>query len=138
MIRTGAGPVPLPAVASDIHGDPRQRVAHRERHQLLNLERSVAFLVADLADRGLGALSARSAEAHHQPVGRDLRPDATDGAVEELERIVGQVRQRWPQVWVVVRGDSRCCREELMAWCEAQEGGPAGCRRGGARELSLD
>ena len=33
--------------------------------------------------------------------------DAADGAVEELQRIVGQIRQRWPRVRVVVRGDRR-------------------------------
>ena len=45
-----------------------------------------------------------------------------DGAVEELQRIVGQIRQRWPRVRVVVRGDAGFCRDELMAWCEAAEG----------------
>ena len=48
--------------------------------------------------------------------------DAADGAVDELQRIVGQIRQRWPRVRVVVRGDTGFCREELMAWCEATEG----------------
>ena len=48
--------------------------------------------------------------------------DAADGAVEELQRIVGQIRQRWPRVRVVVRGDAGFCRDELMAWCEAAEG----------------
>ena len=43
------------------------------------------------------------------------------GAVEELARIVGQIRQRWPQVALIVRGDAGFCREELMAWCEQQE-----------------
>ena len=33
--------------------------------------------------------------------------DAADGAVEELQRIVGQIRQRWPRVRVVVRGGRR-------------------------------
>ena len=37
-------------------------------------------------------------------------------------RIVGQIRQRWPRVRVVVRGDAGFCRDELMAWCEAAEG----------------
>jgi hypothetical protein len=32
---------------------------------------------------------------------------------------VGQLRARWPEVQVIVRGDSGFCREELMAWCEA-------------------
>ena len=38
--------------------------------------------------------------------------------MEELQRIVGQIRQRWPRV----RGDAGFCRDELMAWCEAAEG----------------
>ncbi len=32
--------------------------------------------------------------------------DAADGAVEELQRIVGLIRQRWPRVRVVERGDA--------------------------------
>jgi Transposase DDE domain group 1 len=51
-----------------------------------------------------------------------LRPsniDASAGSVEELQRIVKQIRTVWPQVRIVVRGDSGFCREELMAWCEA-------------------
>jgi hypothetical protein len=51
-----------------------------------------------------------------------LRPasvDAAAGAVEEVARIVAQVRRRWPQVRILVRADSGFAREELMAWCEA-------------------
>jgi hypothetical protein len=51
-----------------------------------------------------------------------LRPsniDASEGAVEQLERIVGQIRQAWPGVEVVVRADSGFAREALMSWCEA-------------------
>jgi hypothetical protein len=39
--------------------------------------------------------------------------------VEELQRIVEQIRFAWSQVRIVVRGDSGFCREELMTWCEA-------------------
>ena len=52
-----------------------------------------------------------------------LRPsniDASAGSVEELKRIVKQIRSVWPLVRIVVRGDSGFCREELMAWCEAE------------------
>src|SRR5438445_5422600 len=45
--------------------------------------------------------------------------DASAGSVEELKRIVEQIRSAWPLVRMVVRGDSGFCREELMAWCEA-------------------
>jgi hypothetical protein len=44
--------------------------------------------------------------------------DGAEGAVEELTRIVGQIRQAWPEVKIVIRADSGFCRDELMAWCE--------------------
>jgi hypothetical protein len=50
-----------------------------------------------------------------------LRPaniDASAGAREEVERIVGQIRSRWPDVRIVLRADSGFAREALMAWCE--------------------
>ncbi len=50
---------------------------------------------------------------------RESNIDGCEGAVEELERIVSQIRQRWGEVEIVVRGDSGFCREELMSWCEA-------------------
>ena len=46
--------------------------------------------------------------------------DASAGAVEEVERIVGQIRARWPRVRILLRADSGFAREALMAWCEAQ------------------
>ena len=45
--------------------------------------------------------------------------DASAGAVEELARIVGQIRQHWPRVEILLRADSGFARDELMAWCEA-------------------
>lgn len=56
-------------------------------------------------------------------LGARLRPsniDASAGSIEELKRIVKQIRTVWPEVRIVVRGDSGFCREELMAWCEAE------------------
>ena len=50
-----------------------------------------------------------------------LRPankDAAAGSVEEVRRIVAQLRERWPEVKIILRADSGFCREELMAWCE--------------------
>ena len=50
-----------------------------------------------------------------------LRPsniDGSAGCVEELERIVKQIREAWPGVKITVRGDSGFCREEPMKWCE--------------------
>jgi Transposase DDE domain group 1 len=44
--------------------------------------------------------------------------DASAGAREEVERIVGQIRARWPAVQIILRADSGFCREELMRWCD--------------------
>jgi hypothetical protein len=46
--------------------------------------------------------------------------DASAGCVEELQRIVRQIREAWPGVKITLRGDSGFCREELMKWCEAE------------------
>jgi hypothetical protein len=45
--------------------------------------------------------------------------DASAGAVEEVARIVRQIRARWPGVRILLRADSGFAREALMAWCEA-------------------
>ena len=50
-----------------------------------------------------------------------LRPANQDGAagsVEELQRIVGQIRNRWPKPRIIIRGDSGFCRDAIMRWCE--------------------
>jgi hypothetical protein len=53
-----------------------------------------------------------------------LRPaniDGAAGALDEVKRMVAQLRAKWPTVRIVLRGDSGFCREELMSWCEAAE-----------------
>lgn len=45
--------------------------------------------------------------------------DASAGAVEEVARIVGHIRGRWPETRICLRADSGFAREALMAWCEA-------------------
>jgi hypothetical protein len=50
-----------------------------------------------------------------------LRPaniDASAGSVEEMARIVARIRQRWPEVRILLRADSGFAREALMVWCE--------------------
>src|SRR5712672_1900732 len=50
-----------------------------------------------------------------------LRPsdiDASAGSVEEIARIVRQIRTRWPFARILLRADSGFAREALMAWCE--------------------
>ena len=48
---------------------------------------------------------------------RSANIDASAGSVEEVARIVAQIRQRWPRVRILLRGDSGFAREALMAWC---------------------
>jgi hypothetical protein len=55
-------------------------------------------------------LCARLREANH---------DAAFGSLTEIGRIVAQLRAAWPEVKIVLRGDSGFCRNELMSWCEA-------------------
>ena len=53
-----------------------------------------------------------------------LRPsdiDASAGSVKELERIVSQIRNQWPDVHIIIRADSGFCREQIMFWCEQND-----------------
>src|SRR6202165_6026632 len=59
---------------------------------------------------GEHVLCARLREANH---------DAAFGSLQEIQRIVAQIRTAWPEVKVIVRGDSGFCRNELMSWCES-------------------
>src|SRR6202451_4259351 len=56
-------------------------------------------------------LGARLREANH---------DAGYGSLQEIRRIVTQIRAAWPEVKIILRGDSGFCRNELMSWCEKQ------------------
>jgi hypothetical protein len=58
---------------------------------------------------GEHVLCARLREANH---------DASFGCLTEIRRIVSQLRAAWPEVNIVLRGDSGFCRNELMSWCE--------------------
>jgi Transposase DDE domain group 1 len=44
--------------------------------------------------------------------------DASAGAREEIERIIAQIRKRWPRVRILLRADSGFARDTLMSWCE--------------------
>ena len=44
----------------------------------------------------------------------------SEGSVEMLAPIVDRIRQAFPSVHLIIRGDSGFCRESLMAWCEGE------------------
>ena len=49
---------------------------------------------------------------------RESNHDASFGCLQEIERIVAQIRMAWPEVKIILRGDSGFCRNTLMSWCE--------------------
>jgi len=59
---------------------------------------------------GEQVLCARLREANH---------DAAFGSLQEIQRIVAQIRTAWPAVKIILRGDSGFCRNALMSWCES-------------------
>lgn len=52
---------------------------------------------------------------------RESNQDGASGSVEELSRIVAQIRQSWPQTRIIIRADSGFCRDTIMHWCEKNE-----------------
>jgi Transposase DDE domain group 1 len=50
---------------------------------------------------------------------REANQDAYAGSLREIQRIITQLRAAWPEVKIILRGDSGFCRNELMSWCEA-------------------
>ena len=52
---------------------------------------------------------------------REANRDAAFGSLEEIQRIVAQIRAAWPNVKIILRGDSGFCRNGLMGWCEQNQ-----------------
>jgi len=53
-----------------------------------------------------------------------LRPadkEPASGVLAELRRIVEQIRAAWPEVRIIIRGDSGFCRDEIMKYCEGHQ-----------------
>ena len=61
---------------------------------------------------------------HHLLVAklRSSNVDPAAGALEELQRIIGLIREKWQNTHIIIRGDSAYSREDIMAWCESQKG----------------
>jgi hypothetical protein len=47
--------------------------------------------------------------------------DASAGSIEEVARIVAQIRKRWPKTRILLRADSGFARDDLMTWCEQND-----------------
>jgi hypothetical protein len=63
----------------------------------------------------------RRIEIENDLLGGALMRDAADGAVEEVARLVARIRARWPHTRIMLRADSGFARDDLMAWCEAND-----------------
>ena len=50
---------------------------------------------------------------------QEANQDGARHAVAKVEQIIEQLREAWPDVQILLRGDSGFAREELMSWCEA-------------------
>ena len=59
---------------------------------------------------------------HHLLVAklRSSNVDPAEGAKEELQRVIGLIREQWKSTRILVRGDSAYAREDIMKWCEDQ------------------
>jgi len=75
------------------------------------IEHSVETLIGE---RVYGiALGYEDLNDHDEDPGSEVR--------QELERIVQKLREVWPEVRIIVRGDSGFCRDEIMSYCEHNE-----------------
>jgi Transposase DDE domain group 1 len=52
---------------------------------------------------------------------RQSNQDQSVGALDEIKRIITQVRESWPEVRIILRGDCGFSRDEMMTWCEGQK-----------------
>ena len=43
----------------------------------------------------------------------------SDGAIEEIARIIAQIRRKWRRARIILRGDRGFANDPLMRWCEA-------------------
>ncbi len=61
---------------------------------------------------------------HHLLVAklRSSNVDPAAGALEELQRVIGLIREKWKNTHIIVRADSAYAREEIFKFCEKQEG----------------
>lgn len=51
---------------------------------------------------------------------RNSRIDGAKHSAAVIKLLVTRLRQQWPEVRIIVRGDSGFCRQRLMRWCERQ------------------
>ena len=54
---------------------------------------------------------------------RNSRIDGAKNVTALIKVLVRRIRQTWPEVRIIVRGDSGFCRQRLLRWCEKEDVG---------------
>jgi hypothetical protein len=108
------------------HAELMKSVARRisDRHMLHLIKMWLQMPVEEKGEQGHVQRTTRNKDEHRgTPQGAPISPllsnlDGSAGALEELQRIIAAIRERWPATLILIRGDSGFCREPIMAWCE--------------------
>ena len=76
---------------------------------------------------------------HHLLVAklRSSNVDPAEGALEELQRVIELIREKWPTTQILVRADSAYAREEIFKFCEEEEGVDYAIAMGTNNQLKL-
>ena len=53
---------------------------------------------------------------------RTASEEPASGVAEELDALVGRIRESWPETRIILRTDSGFCRDPILSWCERTEG----------------
>jgi len=49
---------------------------------------------------------------------KTANPDPGNESLPDVQWLVERIRSRWPEVRIILRGDSGFCRDDLLSWCE--------------------
>jgi hypothetical protein len=103
---------PPKSVTLDI--DDMLDVVHRHQQLLLFTAHcdERCFLLIHIYDAATGRPVAMILRPGKTPTGKEIR-----GHLRHLVRRI-RVRVRWPTTHILIRGESHCGREQVMAWCE--------------------
>ena len=68
---------------------------------------------------------------------RSSNTDPAEGALEELQRVIKLIREKWSTTQILLRADSAYAREEIFKFCEEQDGVDYAIAMGTNNQLKL-
>jgi hypothetical protein len=92
--------------ADEIHGAQQQSLFNGYYDQY-------CYLPLHIYEGQSGKLITTILRPGRRPTGQEI--------VSILKRVVGAIRQKWPEVLILLRGDGHFSAPEVHAWCESQE-----------------